>query len=327
MVAEVVFRSEDVPAADRFDWWRERMNQTHAPMELTSEFAADFRAHQRIIGLGDVSVWPAVFQPLVNTRTAKHIKQSDPEVYHLSLLLGGTATMTWDDRQAVYGPSDFLINDSSRPVEIRAGQESIRTIGVEIPKARLSLSPAKVDQIVGRRLAPLSGQEGIGALLAQFLTRLSADTGSYQVADGPRLATVVVDLASALFAHVLDAEEALCPEARRRALVLRIQAFIRQNLHDPGLTPRTVAAAHHISPSYLHRVFRDENDTVTAYLRRERLERTRRDLADPALRAVPVHRIAARWGFSHPAAFSRAFRTAYGYPPSHHRELVSSPSG
>lgn len=327
-MAEIVFRSEDVPAGDRFEWWRERMSRTHAPMDLSSDYAADFRAHQRIIGLGEVSVWPAVFQPLVNTRTPKHVRRSDPEVYHLSLLLGGSATMTWDDRQAVYSPSDFLINDSSRPVEIRAGQEPIRTIGVEIPKVRLPLPPAKADRIVGHRLSRLSGQEGIGALLAQFLTRLAADTGSYQTADGPHLATVVVDLASALFAHVLDAEDALCPESRRRALVLRIQAFIRQHLHDPGLTPRTVAAAHHISPSYLHRLFQDEHDTVAAYLRRERLERARHDLADPALRGVPVHGIAARWGFSHAAAFSRAFRTAYGYPPSQHREwaaYVSSP--
>ncbi|MFD0351111.1 helix-turn-helix domain-containing protein [Kitasatospora aburaviensis] len=120
---------------------------------------------------------------------------------------------------------------------------------------------------------------------------------------------------SALLAHHLDAEEALPPESRRRALTHRIRAFIRTRLHDPGLSPGAVAAAHHISVSYLHRLFEGEEETVAAWIRRQRLERARRDLADPALAAVPVHVIAARCGFPRAADFSRAFRGAYGLAP------------
>lgn len=64
MLHELVFRSEELPAADRFDAWRERMNTTHAPLRLESEHADDFHAYQRLIGLGAVSMWPARFEQL-----------------------------------------------------------------------------------------------------------------------------------------------------------------------------------------------------------------------------------------------------------------------
>jgi AraC-like DNA-binding protein len=62
-------------------------------------------------------------------------------------------------------------------------------------------------------------------------------------------------------------------------------------------------------------------------VRLRRLDRCRRDLLDPALRDRPVSAIAARWGFGDAAAFSRAFRTAYGLPPGEFRLAVSVPFG
>ncbi|MWA07416.1 helix-turn-helix domain-containing protein [Actinomadura sp. LD22] len=81
------------------------------------------------------------------------------------------------------------------------------------------------------------------------------------------------------------------------------------------------------SVSYLHRLFRSQGIAVSSWIRRLRLERARRDLGDPALDAVPIRRIAARWGFNDHATFTRAFRAAYGIAPSDHRRrsLESAP--
>nr|WP_316728251.1 helix-turn-helix transcriptional regulator [Streptomyces sp. 11x1] len=82
-----------------------------------------------------------------------------------------------------------------------------------------------------------------------------------------------------------------------------------------------IAAAHHISLSYLHRLFQQDSpgETVAAWIRAQRLEGARRDLADPALAATPVHTIAARWGMPRPSDFTRAFRWAYGVSPTGYR--------
>ncbi|WP_329136141.1 helix-turn-helix domain-containing protein [Streptomyces sp. NBC_01476] len=323
MLTETVFRSEDIPAADRFDAWRDLMNRTHAPLRLESEAAADFRAHQRLIELGAVSMWPATFQQLVFIRTPRLIRQSDPEVYHLSLLLSGKAGVTWGRRENTYGAFDFHTNDSSRPYEIWTGRGPISSVGIEIPKALLPLPQARMDQVIGRHV---SGREGVGTLLTQFLTQIAADTRPYQPVDGPRLGTVLVDLVAAMLAQNLEIESALAPETRTRALTLRVQSYIRRHLHDTELTPTRIATVHHISRSYLHRLFQAEDESVAAYIRRHRLEGAHRDLADPGLAGTAVHVIATRWGFPRAADFARAFRTAYGIPPTEHRRRSHQPT-
>lgn len=320
MLSETVFRSEDLPTGERFEAWRALMDRTHVPMDLRSDHEADFRAHQRLIRLGEVSAWPATFQQSLFRRTPKLIRQSDPEAYHLSLLLKGTGAVTWGQQQASYTTRDFHTNISSRPYEVRTGQDPVTTVGIEIPKVLFPLPRHKADQVIGQ---PMSGRESIGALLACFLIQLTTDTGAYQPSDGPRLGIVLTDLVAALFAHTLEAENQLPPETRTPTLLLRIKAFIHQHLGDPDLSPDAIAAAHHISRSYLYRLFQAENATVVGYIRHHRLEGAYTDLTNPTLHATPIHVIAARWGFPRAADFTRAFRTTYQATPTERRRSVS----
>jgi AraC-like DNA-binding protein len=322
-----VFRSDDVPAEHRFDYWRELVHRAIAPSDMLSEFAGDFWAQQRLLELGPVLVWPTAHLPTGFRRTEKMVRQCDPEMYHLSLVLGGGLGLEHVGRTELYGPSDLWVTDTSRAYDVRPpddlGRQVIRGVGVDFPKALLPLPPDRIARLLGRRLP---GQQGVGALLTGFLTGLEQQAESLQPADAPRLGTVVIDLLSAWFAEVLDAEEALPPETRRRALTTRIRAFIRQNLHDPELTPPVVAAAHHISLSYLHRIFQEDTpgETVAAWIRGQRLAGARRDLADPGLAATPVHTIATRWGLVRASDFTRAFRGAYGVSPTEFRMRVGS---
>lgn len=242
----------------------------------------------------------------------------------------GEFTYAEDRRQISCGPGDVLVHDSSRPFALRATSEHgpVSAVGIEIPKAMVALPRDRVDRVSGLRA---DGRAGMGALLAGVLTQLATEPGSYRPADTPRLAVVATELVTALFAHALDADAATPPpESHRTVLTLRIKAFIREHLGDPGLTRDTIAAAHHISTSYLHRLFQDDSNGagpgVTAWIRHQRLEAARRDLADPAWNDVPIHRIAARWGFTRHADFTRAFRGAYRMPPREHRRIAQGTS-
>ncbi|WP_405875411.1 MULTISPECIES: helix-turn-helix domain-containing protein [unclassified Streptomyces] len=321
MLHESVFRTLDLPVGDRFEAWTERMGRTHAPMQLASDCAADYRGEQRLVCLGDVTVWPATFDHLVFRRTPKLVRQSDPEAYHLSLLRRGEGAANWGRQQIAYGIDDIHTNCSSRSWEVSTGPDPVTMIGIEIPRALVALPGHRADRMIG---SGISGREGVGALLAQFLVQLVSDTRPYQPLDAPRLGTVVADLVTAVFAHALDADRQLPPETRARTLTLRIKSFIRRHLGDPELTPARIAAAHHISRSYLYRLFQAEGTTVATYIREERLKNASRDLADPALGALPIHAVAARWGFPRAAEFTRAFRSAHGVPPREFRELASA---
>jgi len=323
MLHESVLRTLDLPPADRFEAWTERLGRTHAPMRLLSDHADDYRGVQRLIALGEVTIWPATFEHLVFQRTPRLVRQSDPEVYHLSVLLRGEGAADWGGRRAVYQVKDLHVSHSSREFEISTGPDPVTIVGVEIPRDAVVLPGRRAeDRVIGR----VDGRSGLGALLTQFLIQLADDTSPYRPTDATRLGTVVIDLVTALFAHLLDAERAVTPETRARALTLRIKEFVRRNLSDPDLTPATIAAVHHISRSYLYRLFQEEGLTVSSYLREQRLKNAHRDLTDPALRDLPIHVIAARWGFPRAAEFTRAFRAAYGDTPSEVRGRVPAPA-
>ncbi|MFF2845032.1 helix-turn-helix domain-containing protein [Streptomyces sp. NPDC058001] len=323
---ETVFWTDDVPARERFERWRSRICDTHAPVVMRSDQADDFHAHQRVRELGAVHVWSTTFPPLTVSRGPKLIRRSDPEVLQLSVPLRGAMHSTWAGRgEVACGAGEMYAHDSSRPFTsafrgpgdaVSRREGSFRAAAVAVPRALLPLPPDELDGVLGRRLP---GRTGVGALLSGLLSGLTTDLDAYRPSDGPRLATVVLDLLTALFAHLLEAEDGPAGESVQRSLRLRVQTFIQRHLSDPGLGPSMIAAAHHISVSYVHRIFQERDITVAQWIRTQRLERARRDLGEPALAEVTVGEIASRWGFGDPATFSRAFRARYGVAPRDHR--------
>jgi AraC-like DNA-binding protein len=319
VLTEAEFRTDALPVSDRFAGWRQCMTDVIAPMEITSPHAEDFWADHRLLRMEDTLLWPTRLHASRYRRTPRLIRQSDPGLLHMTLVLPGSGTVLVEQgglRSAV-GPHDLYFLDISRPSDVRTDEEPIVGVGVDFPRSLLPLpAGTSLDGVLGRRL---SGRQGFGALLNQFVTHLVDQSDVYGHADAPRLNRVLLDLAAGLLSGGLEREAALSPETRTRNLVLTIRSFIGGNLHDPRLTPAAVAAAHHMSTRQLHRLFRQEGTTVAALIRSRRLERARRDLADPALAHTPLHTIAARCGFGAPAHFSRVFRAAHGMSPSDYR--------
>ncbi|MFE4973551.1 AraC family transcriptional regulator [Kitasatospora sp. NPDC056651] len=331
---ESVFRSEGVPGKERFDCWRELVGRTR-DSEVTSAHADDFRAEMRRLELGPVTLLRTSFPPTRFQRTARRVRRSDQGVFHLTLLLDGGFALTRDTgRTETFGRGNLHMLDSSHPFDLRAfgtraqAPEDLRieAVGIDFPTALLPLPAHRVHELLGRGF---SAREGTCALLSDFLVGLDRQAAALGPAETPRLGGVVVDLVAAWLARELDAEAALPDDTRRRALVENVRGFVARRLHDPELTPAVIAAAHHISVSYLHRLFTRHSggETVAAFVRRRRLEKAHRDLADPALRDLPVHAVADRCGLPRAAEFSRAFKSVYGLSPSEHRRQALAGTG
>ncbi|MFE1167613.1 helix-turn-helix domain-containing protein [Nocardiopsis sp. NPDC058789] len=308
------FHTRDIPPAERLGYWQECVARTHAPLVLSSDEPDTFQAHQRLLDLNGVLLWPSVFRPVVFTRTRPLIRGSDPENLHLTLIFRGRLDGGFGRTSIDVGANEISVIDSSTPFSIRAcgGHVEQHGIGLEVPRARLPLPSKLVGRIAG---AKFSASSGYGALTKSFLSTLANDPTLHGPSDVDRLSTVLCDLLSGMFAQSLEAEDLLPPETRRQTLLLRIKRFIDQRLGDPDLTPFAVASAHHVSVRYLHRIFQEQGDTVTAWIRERRLARARHDLGDETLAHVPVYLIARKWGFSSAAVFSRTFRDVYGVSP------------
>ncbi|MBC3839233.1 AraC family transcriptional regulator [Streptacidiphilus sp. 4-A2] len=320
------FRSEGGSGRERFDIWRDLIGRSR-PSEVICAGTDDFEAQMRRLELGPVTLLRSSFPSARFRQTETRARRLDPQVYHLTLLLDGAMAQTCgSDTTTTLAPGDLNLVHNAQPFDLRSfgapaadrRERRVQALGVDFPMALLPLPPHQLRDVLGRSIP---GREGTSALLSAFLVGLDRQAAVLRPAEAVRLGTVVVDLVAALLAQAVDAVAALPEEARRRALVGNIRAFIRRNLHDPELSPSMVAAAHHISVSYVHRVFTQQSggETVAAWIRGLRLENARRDLADPALYGMPIHDVAARWGIHRASEFSRAFRAAYGLSPSEHR--------
>ncbi|WP_405907422.1 MULTISPECIES: helix-turn-helix domain-containing protein [unclassified Streptomyces] len=306
--------------------WAEVLTGLYGPVSTRVDPGEGFRAAVRVRELGAVRV-SAVRCPPVEVRAAAGPCDESAARHHLALVLGGELVLDQAGRTTRVGRGDLVLFDTGCPFRLRPTAPWNAVVTAHLaptpPTPSSSPPPSLPPGGPGRLVArELPGREGVAALVAGFLAGLARDATPYRPCEELRLGMVVTDLVGALRDQGLGEEDPEPP-----VLLPRIQAYVLRHLGDGGLTPDRVAAAHHISTRYLHRLFQRQGLTVAAWIKAQRLERCRRDLADPHLRRLPVYAIGARWGFANAADFSRAFRTAYGITPTCFREGGSEGEG
>ncbi|MEV8018401.1 helix-turn-helix domain-containing protein [Streptomyces sp. NPDC086554] len=312
----VTVDTESIPASDRFGWWNDMVGEAVMPVTTRSPYASRFVGRAETVQLPHSPMGTFTYSPMSAWRSPVQIRRQDTEEYFLVLVGGGTSIRLEQGRGlACLEAGEIALFSTSHPlaVEFLDQGRPCQTTQLRLPRTVLPLANGRADRLLAERLSTRSGS---GALLVPYLRGLAdaaRDCGPEELA---RLGAIGVDLAASLLAAHLGDADALPAETRQAILLARINAFIDHNLADPELRPAAVAAHHHISVRTLHQLFRSEPESVSATIRRRRLERCRADLTDPALRRLPIGEIAARWGFRHPADFSRTFRNAYGVPPS-----------
>jgi AraC-like DNA-binding protein len=313
-----VFDSATIAASERLEAWRETTAASLMPTVIDSPDPESFTAHLSAMPLGDAQVTSLAYTSLSSRRSPREIRRSDPEQYQVALVQTGQQGIAQNDASAILRRGDLVIYDSSRPFEAVSvsGTSPAETVQLHFPKRLLPLPVHQVDSLCA---TSLRGTEGIDRLLAGFLASLADGRTRCTERDALRLQIIAVDLTTAVLAHHLEREN---PPLRSptHTLYLRIIAFIEENLHHPELHPATIAAAHRISPRYVHRIFQQHHPvSVATHIRTRRLNRIRRDLADRRLDHLTIATIARRWGFPRPADFSRAFQRLTGIPPREYR--------
>lgn len=130
--------------------------------------------------------------------------------------------------------------------------------------------------------------------------------------DVPYIAAATTSLLAACVApsrdHFLEAQEAI-----DTVIMARAKKIIAARLGDRNLTPEKLCQELGISRSRLYRIFEPVGG-VSNYIRRQRLLKTRDALGD-STDGSSISRIAEKWGFMDPSAYSRTFRKEFGIPP------------
>ncbi|MEH1016096.1 helix-turn-helix domain-containing protein [Micromonospora sp. CPCC 206060] len=321
MLESAVVDTEELPPPDRFGLWLDVIARMSAPLKVYTDHADNFTARATAIPLGPVQLIDYRY-PSMDARRANSRAGSEPEVYMLALTTSGRSRITQDRQTSAFHAGDFTFYDATRAHEVAhfgdLGRTGLATsVCLVIPHDLVSLPPDKVARLFAGRL---SSTDGVGVLLAQYMTRIAAHPEQYRPQDAPQLGTIALDLFTTMLGTHLDTAATVPTAVRQRAMLTRVHAFIQRHLADPRLDPAMIAAAHHMSVRSLHRLFAEEQSSVAETIRQRRLDRCRRDLMNPALQHQPAYAVGARWGFPDRAHFTRVFRYAYGVTPQAYRE-------
>lgn len=311
-----VFRGADYPASDRFDQWCE-VNARVQAMRHSTENPQAFEGDIRMVNLGVTQLADFRYTPLVTSREPVHVRQDDQHTLMITIGLRGSSVVEHNRAQVRLSAGDMMVNGGWQPfvASTFASQGRVGHLGLSVPWHAIPFAASRLDQHLWRPLRA----EGSGTVLVRFLKDLltTLEQGAQlRPQEAEHLGNAALALSTAMIARLVDAETSVSAEVRRVELVARIRAFVDRHLGDPDLSPAVLAAAHHISVRQLHRVLQEEGTSAAALVRQQRLTRCCRDLtAGPD----PVHKIAARWGFTDAAHFSRVFRTTYGHSPMDYR--------
>jgi hypothetical protein len=212
-------------------------------------------------------------------RTLRRIRQAKEEVLLISLQLRGTGLILQGGREAKIEPGDFACYDSIRPYSL-SFNDDFEQLVVHLPRDILVRRIGQTEQLTARAVR---GSTSIGALVSTFLRQVASVAGDVEPVTAHRLSEISLALVTTALGDQISRQEEGQSWARI-ALLYRAKAFIEDSVHDPSLNPEKVARVLRISLRYLQDLFHEEKLTVSDWIWNSRLEKCRRDLADPLRR-------------------------------------------
>ena len=308
------FSTAELPPHRRLDYWNDLTGSAFTPLVTDPVDRRAFVGRLTRTRVGDIRLAEARSEPAIVRHSRQHVARTRDALFMLCLQLDGVSVNRQQGREAVLRYGDFHLLDSSRPYEV-SFQQPNRMLVLSVPHPELARRMPNPESLVG---IAMSGRSGVSGLLSSLLCNFwqQRRTGD-ETFLSPRFSEAILDLVASAYASITAA----APEGSSIAIARReqIRSYIETHLHDPALTPGSVAAAVHLSPRRLHQLFEADGETVGAYILRRRLEECARAMSDASQRSRTVTEIAFLHGFNNASHFGRVFRERYQSTPSDYR--------
>jgi AraC-like DNA-binding protein len=244
-------------------------------------------------------------------------RRSTMEAVSVGTQVSGQTIKTIGDQCQAFSPRQISLTDFGSPYQWRSTGEST-TMSLRFTYAELCLPVGQIRSAAGDLVtSPL--YDLFQTHVLQLYSFLDEDMPA---SAAESLASATLELARAVIATV-GQQDAARNDVANEALVTRIEAYVQQRLADPGLSPESIAHAHHISVRQLYKLWSGRELGLAEWIMRGRLEGARRDLRRNE--SMPIAALARRWGFTDATHFGRRFRSAYGISPREWRQVQSQP--
>lgn len=313
------YSTADVSGARRLDYWAESVCRRLIPAAGKFGREGDFQGSLMGHTLGNLTLCRMSSQPHTFDRTAHHVRVSPEEDFVAVLMQEGSALLQQGGREVQVRPGDIVLYDAARPFVHHLAPAS--ALLVRMPRQQLLSRFGRAESMATVRIAE-------GRSMATLLMRMAEEAFDFSAggtldtpgAAGARLAGAFLDTLTAAMEMQDGRGTDGAQGSRYGSTYQRAGAYIDAHLDDSELDGDGIAAAVHISPRTLARVFATHGTTVMHHVWQRRLEAAFRVLKEGRVRQVS--QAALQCGFNDLSHFSRAFRNAFGVTP---RSLLPGP--
>lgn len=278
-----------------------------------------FSSDSEIYCLPDITVSRARSTACRLTRTIETIARSATDDVLAVCYTSGQFTYHSGGTKRRVNKGELAFFDLSQEVVIEA--PSVENISLAISRRKLEALFPLLDNAHGFVVAP-------GAL-TKVLLGMMEHTMAMGPVTTPMEARPIADAMILLVAACLETmsrQQATSGATNGSASLAALKGAIERQLTDPSLGPQTLLEGFGITRSTLYRAF-EPLGGVSAYITERRLRYAFRRITDPSQEALRVSQLAFELGFSHPSAFTRAFKALFGLSPTDVRTLAVRPAG
>ncbi|TYC58316.1 helix-turn-helix domain-containing protein [Rhodobacterales bacterium] len=156
---------------------------------------------------------------------------------------------------------------------------------------------------------------GFGNVFLQSLRAAAAELDSLNDMEWQSVEQVIPDLFLTVVVSVSSSTADASANASQAALFSRLTLAIERRVAEADLSAGRIARQEGISERYLQKLFEQNGESFTHYLRERRLQHARMALVAPDELRIPVSEVAYSCGFTDAANFNRLFKERFGLPP------------
>lgn len=303
--------TSDVAAHRRIEFWNEHASNVITDLRVQPDERTSFAASLQAVDIAGIGFAEAVSTPTRVVHLSASTHRTPEPCYLIHLQRGGTCLNRQLRTEVLLEPGDFVLCDGTLPCELLLGGDN-RMLVIRIPQDVLKRRLPTPEAFVNRHMPGAGGASGLVSRFAGDFwdqCRLGVEPTTAE-----RLADTICDLLATAF---VDAAGQSVDDSTVQALWrLRIRRYVEQHLGDCDLSPQSIAREFRISRRYVHKIFATDEESVSRYILRRRLERCHRALTDAMQRSKTISVIAFEWGFNNTTHFGRVFRERYGVAPS-----------
>lgn len=302
------YSTQSIPESERIACWQEWVGRVFVSLNVSQGNQSSF--------FGSIGIQPLGFAELVVVDSVQQFVQrkilkgssSEEELFMLVFQAKGTTFFRQDDREVKLLPGHWTLLDSTRLYEIHSAGY-FQHLVMSVPQSYVSEWHGVSKEITATNLFQLLP---LGEVVSEHLRLLYRNLDQVCIEERSILGDSILKLISAALGRLIHKELAVFPEKNKVEL---IKSYIERHLRDPELSVGLIAENLNVSKRYIHKLFDNQNLSVSEYIRKLRLENCCRELCDVSQPRKSITDVALEWGFNSPAHFSTLFKKQYGDSP------------